>query len=29
MVEVWKKIKGWNEYSISSLENVRRDNYRG
>ena len=29
MVEVWKKIEGWNEYSISSLGNVRRDNYRG
>ena len=29
MVEVWKKIEGWNEYIISSLGNVRIDNYRG
>jgi hypothetical protein len=29
MVEVWKKIEGWNEYSISSLGNIRKDNYRG
>ena len=29
MAEVWKKIEGWNEYSVSSLGNVRRDNFRG
>ena len=25
MVEVWKKIEGWNEYSVSSYGNVKRD----
>ena len=29
MGEVWKKIEGWDEYSISNYGNVRRDNYRG
>lgn len=29
MGEVWKKIEGWDEYSISNYSNVRRDNYRG
>lgn len=25
MVEVWKKIEGWNGYSVSSYGNVKRD----
>ena len=29
MKEVWKKIDGYNEYSISTFGNIRRDNYRG
>ena len=29
MDEVWKKIDGYNEYSISTFGNIRRDNYRG
>ena len=26
-MEIWKKIKGFNNYSVSNLGNIRRDEY--